>query len=149
MQKEYSPCFLIILTVTLTIDNFPSCCVCRWTFKRSKGWVQQAAPADASPPKYHLDNFLALSSSTITVFKNKTLQKTSRCTINKLSRLNGPKRTLKIAVPAQQSAYDNLILTLRVYFISSSHPNTNTKSINYCQTLQSLIIDTITRVHRL
>lgn len=124
IRVQYSPCFLIILTVTLTIDSFPSCCVCRWTFNRSNGWVQQAAPAEANPPKYHLDNFLALSSSTITAFKNKSWQEISRCTINNLSRPNVPKLTLKIAnwrSVCQESAFDNLILTLQVCFINSSH----------------------------
>ena len=39
--------------------------VCKWTFNRSKGWVQQAAPAEANPPKYHFPIFLVLSTSDI------------------------------------------------------------------------------------
>ena len=35
--------------------------VCRWTLRRSRGWVQQAAPAEARPPKYHLPIRFVLS----------------------------------------------------------------------------------------
>ena len=43
-----------MLTVDLIrfVFSFPA--VWRWTLSRSKGCVQQAAPAEARPPKYHL-----------------------------------------------------------------------------------------------
>ena len=43
--------------VNFTTDSFPSCCVWSWTLSKSRGCVQQQAIAEATPPKYHFDNF--------------------------------------------------------------------------------------------
>lgn len=39
------------------MEIFPSCCVCNVTFRRSRGCVIHAAPAEANPPKYQRANF--------------------------------------------------------------------------------------------
>ena len=53
-QTDWPPkyTYLIIFIVCLATPTFSSCCVWRCTFSRSKGCVQQAAPALARPPKY-------------------------------------------------------------------------------------------------
>ena len=52
--KSTCPCpYLTMLTVCFTIPIFPCCWVCRWTFSKSSGCGQHAAPALPRPPKYH------------------------------------------------------------------------------------------------